>query len=59
LRPGGAILFGIDSGAQIGHEYRFASSGNGQIGIHRTSDKTIEFFGQYGLYDKVATFPST
>jgi hypothetical protein len=22
---------------------------NGQVGIHRTSDKTLEFFGQYGL----------
>jgi len=42
-------LFGIDSGAQIGLEYRFGIVRNGQIGIHRTSDKTIEFFGEYGL----------
>ncbi|MGE5242808.1 MAG: DUF5777 family beta-barrel protein [Betaproteobacteria bacterium] len=41
-------LFGLDSGAQIGLEYRFGIVPNGQIGIHRTSDKTIEFFGQYG-----------
>jgi hypothetical protein len=42
-------LFGIDSGAQIGLEYRFGIVPNGQIGIHRTSDKTIEFFAQYGV----------
>ncbi len=41
-------FFGLDSGAQIGLEYRFGIVPNGQIGIHRTSDKTIEFFGQYG-----------
>ena len=42
-------LFGLDSGAQIGLEYRFGIVRNGEIGIHRTSDKTIEFFSQYGL----------
>jgi hypothetical protein len=42
-------LFGIDSGAQIGLEYRFGIVRNGQIGIHRTSNKTIEFLGQYGV----------
>jgi len=42
-------LFGIDSGAQIGLEYRYGLVRNGQIGIHRTSNKTIEFFGQYGV----------
>ena len=42
-------LFGLDSGAQIGLEYRFGIVRNGQVGIHRTSDKTIEFFGQYGV----------
>jgi hypothetical protein len=40
-------LFGLDSGAQIGLEYRFGIIPNGQIGIHRTSNKTIEFFGEY------------
>lgn len=40
-------LFGIDSGAQIGLEYRFGIMRGTQIGIYRTSDKTIEFFGQY------------
>ena len=40
-------FFGLDSGAQIGLEYRFGIIPNGQIGIHRTSNRTIEFFGQY------------
>jgi hypothetical protein len=42
-------LFGLDSGAQIGLEYRFGIVRNGQVGIHRTSDKTLEFFAQYGV----------
>jgi hypothetical protein len=42
-------LFGLDSGAQIGLEYRFGIVPNGELGIHRTSDKTIELFGQYGV----------
>jgi hypothetical protein len=42
-------LFGLDSGAQIGLEYRFGIVRNGEVGIHRTSDKTIEFFSQYGI----------
>jgi hypothetical protein len=42
-------LFGLDSGAQIGLEYRFGIVRGGQIGIHRTSNKTIEFFAQYSV----------
>jgi hypothetical protein len=42
-------LFGLDSGAQIGLEYRFGIIRGGQVGIHRTSTKTIEFFGQYSV----------
>jgi hypothetical protein len=42
-------LFGIDSGATIGLEYRFGIIPNGQIGIHRTSNKTIEWFLQYSV----------
>jgi hypothetical protein len=42
-------LFGLDSGAQIGLEYRFGVMRGLQAGIHRTSNKTIEFFGQYSL----------
>ena len=44
-----ADLFGIDSGAQIGLEYRFGFMKNAEIGIHRISNRTVEFFGQYGL----------
>lgn len=43
-------LFGLDSGARIGLEYRFGIVPNGQIGIHRTSNKTIQLFAQYALW---------
>jgi hypothetical protein len=42
-------LFGLDSGAQIGLEYRFGLIRGGQVGIHRTSSKTIQFFAQYSV----------
>ena len=42
-------FFGFDAGAQIGLEYRFGLMAGTQIGIHRTSDRTIEFFGQQHL----------
>jgi len=44
-----ADLFGLDSGAQIGLEYRFGLMRGTQAGIHRTSDRTIEFFVQHDL----------
>ena len=44
-----ADFFGIDSGAQIGLEYRFGIIKNGQVGIHRNNNRTIEFFGQYSI----------
>ena len=48
-----ADLFGLDSGAQIGLEYRFGIMRGTQIGIYRTSNRTIEFFAQYsGLQQK-------
>jgi len=50
-------LFGIDSGAQIGLEYRFGIIKNGQIGLHRTGNKTIELFGQYDIIRQGATLP--
>jgi len=50
-------LFGIDSGAQIGLEYRFGLIKNGQVGLHRTSNKTIEFFGQYDILRQGAKRP--
>src|SRR5689334_5279241 len=45
-------FFGFDSGAQIGLEYRFGIMSGTQLGIHRTSDKTIEFFAQHHLFDQ-------
>jgi hypothetical protein len=42
-------LFGLDSGAQIGLEFRYGLMRNTQIGFHRTNDKTIMLFTQYGL----------
>jgi hypothetical protein len=45
-------FFGLDAGAQIGLEYRFGIMSGTQIGIHRTSDKTIQFFAQHHLIDQ-------
>ena len=42
-------LFGLDNGASIGLEYRFGIFRGAQVGIHRTSNKTIQFFGQYNV----------
>jgi hypothetical protein len=42
-------FFGFDAGAQIGLEYRFGIMSGTQIGIHRTSDRTIQFFAQHHL----------
>src|SRR5688572_22161874 len=50
-------LFGLDSGAQIGLEYRFGLMRGLQAGIHRTSNKTIEFFGQYNLLQENGAAP--
>jgi hypothetical protein len=50
-------LFGLDSGAQIGLEYRFGIVRNGEVGLHRTSDKTIEFFSQYGVVRQTSSRP--
>ncbi|MGE0042884.1 MAG: DUF5777 family beta-barrel protein [Vicinamibacterales bacterium] len=38
-------FFGFDSGALIGLEYRFGLMRGTQVGLYRTSDKTIQFFG--------------
>ena len=50
-------LFGLDSGAQIGLEYRFGIVKNGEVGIHRTSDRTLEFFSQYGIVRQTPSRP--
>lgn len=52
-------LFGLDGGAFIGLEYRFGVMRGLQAGIYRTSDKTIQFFGQYDAVRQSATVPFT
>ncbi len=50
-------LFGLDSGAQIGLEYRYGLFRGTQVGFHRTSDRTIEFFGQHEVKAQSGGFP--
>ena len=50
-------LFGLDSGAQIGLEYRFGIFRRTQIGIYRTSDKTIDLFGEYNVASQTDRTP--
>lgn len=45
-------FFGFDSGAQIGLEYRFGLFRGTQVGINRTSDRTIQFFAQHDLWNQ-------
>ena len=52
-------FFGLDSGAQIGLEYRFGVMPGLQAGIYRTSDKTIEFLGQYDMFRQSESVPAT
>jgi hypothetical protein len=50
-------FFGLDSGAVIGMEFRIGILPGGQVGVHRTNDKTIQFFGQYDLKQQSTSFP--
>ncbi len=50
-------LFGLDSGALIGLEYRFGLFRGTQVGIHRTSNRTIEFFAQHDVRNQRDGFP--
>ena len=52
-------LFGLDSAAQIGLEYRFGVMRGLQAGIYRTSDKTIQLFAQYDAVRQSAAVPFT
>jgi len=47
-------FFGFDSGAQIGLEFRYGLLPGTQIGVHRTSDRTIEIFGQQSVLRQAA-----
>jgi len=42
-------FFGFDSSALIGLEFRVSPVRRGQVGIYRTSNRTIQLFGQYEL----------
>jgi hypothetical protein len=50
-------FFGLDSGAVIGMEFRIGIVPGGQVGIYRTNDRTIQFFGQYDLKQQSKSFP--
>lgn len=41
--------FGLDGGAQIGLEVRYGLAPGTQLGIHRTSDRTIQLFAQHNF----------
>jgi hypothetical protein len=45
-----ADFFGFDSGAVIGLEFRIGIWDGVQVGIHRTSDRTIQLFGQGNIW---------
>jgi hypothetical protein len=49
-------FFGLDSGALIGLDLRYGLIRGGQIGVYRTSNKTIQFYGQYEVTSQ-ANFP--
>ena len=44
--------FGIDGGAQIGLEVRYGLFPGTQVGVHRTSDRTIQIFGQHNFLNE-------
>jgi hypothetical protein len=45
-------FFGLDGGAQIGLELRYGLLPGTQIGIHRTSDRTIQLFAQHNIFSE-------
>jgi hypothetical protein len=45
-------FFGFDSGAQIGLEVRYGLLPGTQVGVHRTSDRTIEIFTQHNFLNE-------
>lgn len=50
-------FFGFDSVGQIGLEFRYGLLPGTQIGVHRTSDRTIQIFGQRNLLQQTADGP--
>jgi hypothetical protein len=51
--------FGVDGGAQVGLEYRFGILSGTQIGIHRTSERTIQLFLQHQVLRQATGHPVT
>jgi hypothetical protein len=49
--------FGIDGGAQIGLELRYGLFPGTQVGVHRTSDRTIQVFGQHTVLKQGGAVP--
>src|SRR5688572_30504564 len=43
-------LLGLDGGAQIGLEVRYGLLPGLQVGVHRTSDRTIQLFAQHNIF---------
>lgn len=52
-----ADLFGFDSSAHVGLEFRFGLTSGTQIGFYRSNDKTIQFFGVRDLVPQRASVP--
>ena len=50
-------LWGMDSGAVIGFEFRYGVVPGGQVGFYRTSDRTIQLFSQYDVFKQGAKMP--
>jgi opacity protein-like surface antigen len=50
-------LYGMDSGAQIGLEFRFGLYRGWQAIVYRTSDKTIQFASQYDVVSQRGRMP--
>jgi hypothetical protein len=53
-----ANFFGIDEGATIGFEYRFAIVKHVEVAAYRTNfDRTIQFYGKYDAFHEGASAP--
>jgi hypothetical protein len=51
-------LFGLDSAAAVGLEFRFGIARGTQVAVHRTNvDKTIQFLGQYDVVQQGDRLP--
>lgn len=50
-------LFGLDGGSQIGLELRYGLRSGTQIGVHRTSDRSIQLFVQQNVLSERREHP--